>query len=227
MYKILMVEDDMVIARKTTQFLGSWGYDAKCVEVFDRVLETVNDWNPDLVIMDVSLPYRNGFEWTRQIRLHSKVPILFLSSADDAMNIVTAVSQGADDYMTKPFDMQVLAFKIQALLRRTYDFAGKTRTLEHHGLRFNTDENTISLEGRTAELTRNEARILRMLMERRNVIVSREDLMEGLWKTDCYVDENALSVTVKRLRGKLEENPSKPRFLKTVYGIGYTWAASP
>ena len=97
MYKILMVEDDMVIARKTTQFLGSWGYDAKCVEVFDRVLETVNEWNPDLVIMDVSLPYRNGFEWTRQIRLHSKVPILFLSSADDAMNIVTAVSQGADD----------------------------------------------------------------------------------------------------------------------------------
>lgn len=224
MYKILMVEDDMVIARKTTQFLGSWGYDAKCVEVFDRVLETVNDWNPDLVIMDVSLPYRNGFEWTRQIRLHSKVPILFLSSADDAMNIVTAVSQGADDYMTKSFDMQVLAFKIQALLRRTYDFAGKTQTLEHHGLRFNTDENTISLEGRTAELTRNEARILRMLMERRNVIVSREDLMEGLWKTDCYVDENALSVNVNRLRKKLD-SIGAAGFIETKKGIGYRLCA--
>lgn len=125
MYKILIVEDDLVIARKTAQFLETWGYETRFAEVFDRILETVDEWNPDLVIMDVNLPYRNGFEWTRQIRLHSKVPILFLSSADDAMNIVTAVSQGADDYMTKPFDMQVLAFKIQALLRRAYDFAGR------------------------------------------------------------------------------------------------------
>lgn len=104
MYKILIVEDDLVIARKTAQFLETWGYETRFAEVFDRILETVDEWNPDLVIMDVNLPYRNGFEWTRQIRLHSKVPILFLSSADDAMNIVTAVSQGADDYMTKPFD---------------------------------------------------------------------------------------------------------------------------
>ena len=220
MYKILMVEDDMVIARKTTQFLGSWGYDAKCVEVFDRVLETVNEWNPDLVIMDVSLPYRNGFEWTRQIRLHSKVPILFLSSADDAMNIVTAVSQGADDYMTKPFDMQVLAFKIQALLRRTYDFAGKTRTLEHHGLRFNTDENTISLEGRTAELTRNELQILACLMAHAGQIVSRADLIETLWDNQIYIDDNTLSVNMTRLRTKLAEI-GLPDAIKTRRGMGY------
>lgn len=224
MYKILIVEDDMVIARKTAAFLDSWGYQTRVTEVFDRVLETVNEFSPDLIIMDVGLPYRNGFEWTRQIRLHSKVPILFLSSADDNMNIVMAISQGADDYMTKPFDLQVLASKIQALLRRTYDFAGKTSLLEHNGLRFNTDDNTVSMDGKTAELTRNEARILRMLMERKNVIVSREDLMEGLWKTDCYVDENALSVNVNRLRKKLDSVGAKG-FIETRKGIGYRLAS--
>lgn len=223
MYKILIVEDDMVIARKTAEFLASWGYETRFAEVFDRILETVDEFDPDLIVMDVGLPYRNGFEWTRQIRLTSKVPILFLSSADDSMNIVMAVSMGADDYMTKPFDLQVLASKIQALLRRTYDFAGKTRSLEHRGLRFNTEENTISLEGKSAELTRNEARILRMLMERKNVIVTREDLMEGLWKTDCYVDENALSVNVNRLRKKLD-SIGADGFIETKKGIGYRLA---
>ncbi|WP_289183240.1 response regulator transcription factor [uncultured Dubosiella sp.] len=220
MYKILIVEDDEIISREIASFLSTWGYDTKRVVQFDKVVETWVDYGADLVLMDISLPYKNGFYWTEKIRTYSKVPIVFISSANDNMNIVMAIARGADDFIAKPFDSQVLVAKIQAILRRTYDFSGKTDLLTHKDVQFNIGDNVVSYNGQSVELTKNEGKILRLLMEKKDTIVSREELMEYLWKTDYYVDENALSVNVNRVRKKLERIGIVD-FVQTRKGIGY------
>lgn len=220
MYTILLVEDDNVIATKTAQFLKSWNYEVVLVKDFHDVMDTFFQCNPDLVLMDVTLPVLNGYHWTTQIRRVSKVPILFVSSAGDNMNIVMALSQGADDYITKPFELQILQAKIQALLRRTYDFSGKLNVLEHKGLRFVIEENKTLYQDQEIELSKNEAKILHILLEKKDTIVSREEMMNHLWKTDFYVDENTLSVNVNRLRKKLE-SIGCTNYIETKKGLGY------
>ncbi|WP_303972959.1 response regulator transcription factor [Faecalicoccus pleomorphus] len=220
MYTILLVEDDNVIATKTAQFLKSWNYEVVLVKDFHDVMDTFFQCNPDLVLMDVTLPVLNGYHWTTQIRRVSKVPILFVSSAGDNMNIVMALSQGADDYITKPFELQILQAKIQALLRRTYDFSGKLNVLEHKGLRFVIEENKTLYQNQEIELSKNEAKILHILLEKKDTIVSREEMMNYLWKTDFYVDENTLSVNVNRLRKKLE-SIGCTNYIETKKGLGY------
>lgn len=220
MYTILLVEDDNVIATKTAQFLKSWNYEVVLVKDFHDVMNTFFQCNPDLVLMDVTLPVLNGYHWTTQIRRVSKVPILFVSSAGDNMNIVMALSQGADDYITKPFELQILQAKIQALLRRTYDFSGKLNVLEHKGLRFVIEENKTLYQDQEIELSKNEAKILHILLEKKDTIVSREEMMNYLWKTDFYVDENTLSVNVNRLRKKLE-SIGCTNYIETKKGLGY------
>lgn len=220
MYTILLVEDGNVIATKTAQFLKSWNYEVVLVKDFHDVMDTFFQCNPDLVLMDVTLPVLNGYHWTTQIRRVSKVPILFVSSAGDNMNIVMALSQGADDYITKPFELQILQAKIQALLRRTYDFSGKLNVLEHKGLRFVIEENKALYQDQEIELSKNEAKILHILLEKKDTIVSREEMMNHLWKTDFYVDENTLSVNVNRLRKKLE-SIGCTNYIETKKGLGY------
>lgn len=220
MYTIFLVEDDNVIATKTAQFLKSWNYEVVLVKDFHDVMDTFFQCNPDLVLMDVTLPVLNGYHWTTQIRRVSKVPILFVSSAGDNMNIVMALSQGADDYITKPFELQILQAKIQALLRRTYDFSGKLNVLEHKGLRFVIEENKTLYQDQEIELSKNEAKILHILLEKKDTIVSREEMMNHLWKTDFYVDENTLSVNVNRLRKKLE-SIGCTNYIETKKGLGY------
>lgn len=220
MYTILLVEDDNVIATKIAQFLKSWNYEVVLVKDFHDVMDTFFQCNPDLVLMDVTLPVLNGYHWTTQIRRVSKVPILFVSSAGDNMNIVMALSQGADDYITKPFELQILQAKIQALLRRTYDFSGKLNVLEHKGLRFVIEENKTLYQDQEIELSKNEAKILHILLEKKDTIVSREEMMNYLWKTDFYVDENTLSVNVNRLRKKLE-SIGCTNYIETKKGLGY------
>lgn len=220
MYRILLVEDDPVIAQKTAQFLQSWNYEVVLIEDFHTVMDTFFQCNPDLVLMDITLPVLNGYHWTTQIRKVSKVPILFVSSASDNMNIVMALSQGADDYITKPFELQILQAKIQALLRRTYDFSGKLNVLEHKGLRFVIEENKVMYQEQEIELSKNEAKILHILLEKKNTIVSREEMMNYLWKTNFYVDENTLSVNVNRLRKKLE-SIGCTNYIETKKGLGY------
>ena len=220
MYTILLVEDDNVIATKTAQFLKSWNYEVVLVKDFHDVMDTFFQCNPDLVLMDVTLPVLNGYHWTTQIRRVSKVLILFVSSAGDNMNIVMALSQGADDYITKPFELQILQAKIQALLRRTYDFSGKLNVLEHKGLRFVIEENKSLYQDQEIELSKNEAKILHILLEKKDTIVSREEMMNHLWKTDFYVDENTLSVNVNRLRKKLE-SIGCTNYIETKKGLGY------
>lgn len=220
MYKIFMVEDDEIIARSIREHLQAWNYDVCCVEDFSNVVAEFVRFDPQLVLMDIPLPFFNGYHWCSEIRKISKVPVIFLSSAADNMNIVMAVNMGADDFIPKPFDLEVLTVKIQAMLRRSYDFAGTGSMLEHKGAILNLNETTLTYQEQKIELTKNEFRILEILMENKEKVVSRETLMTKLWESDNYVDENTLSVNVNRLRKKLEALGLE-EFILTKKGIGY------
>ena len=220
MYKIFMVEDDEIIARSIREHLQAWNYDVCCVEDFSNVVAEFVRFDPQLVLMDITLPFFNGYHWCSEIRKISKVPVIFLSSAADNMNIVMAVNMGADDFIPKPFDLEVLTVKIQAMLRRSYDFAGTGSMLEHKGAILNLNETTLTYQEQKIELTKNEYRILEILMENKEKVVSRETLMTKLWESDNYVDENTLSVNVNRLRKKLEALGLE-EFILTKKGIGY------
>ena len=220
MYKISMVEDDEIIARSIREHLQAWNYDVCCVEDFSNVVAEFVRFDPQLVLMDITLPFFNGYHWCSEIRKISKVPVIFLSSVADNMNIVMAVNMGADDFIPKPFDLEVLTVKIQAMLRRSYDFAGTGSMLEHKGAILNLNETTLTYQEQKIELTKNEFRILEILMENKEKVVSRETLMTKLWESDNYVDENTLSVNVNRLRKKLEALGLE-EFILTKKGIGY------
>lgn len=215
-----MVEDDEIIARSIREHLQAWNYDVCCVEDFSNVVAEFVRFDPQLVLMDITLPFFNGYHWCSEIRKISKVPVIFLSSAADNMNIVMAVNMGADDFIPKPFDLEVLTVKIQAMLRRSYDFAGTGSMLEHKGAILNLNETTLTYQEQKIELTKNEFRILEILMENKEKVVSRETLMTKLWESDNYVDENTLSVNVNRLRKKLE-SLGLEEFILTKKGIGY------
>ena len=215
-----MVEDDEIIARSIREHLQAWNYDVCCVEDFSNVVAEFVRFDPQLVLMDITLPFFNGYHWCSEIRKISKVPVIFLSSAADNMNIVMAVNMGADDFIPKPFDLEVLTVKIQAMLRRSYDFAGTGSMLEHKGTILNLNETTLTYREQKIELTKNEFRILEILMENKEKVVSRETLMTKLWESDNYVDENTLSVNVNRLRKKLEALGLE-EFILTKKGIGY------
>lgn len=220
MYKIYIVEDDKGIADGISKCLAGWNMDARQVLDFRNVMQEIKEYDPDLVIMDITLPYMGGYHWCQEIRKTSSVPIIFISSATDNMNIIMAMNMGADDFIPKPFDQSVLVAKVQALLRRTYDFSNASFALEACGAVLNTDNNTLSYKGNTIELSRNEYRILLTLMQNKGKVVSRDKLMEALWETDSFVDENTLTVNVGRLRKTLEAAGLKD-FIKTKFGVGY------
>ena len=220
MYKIFLVEDDETIAKMVKNHLEKWDYEVRIAQKFDRIMAEFADYEPQLVLMDIGLPFYNGYHWCTQIRKVSNVPVVFLSSAADDMNIVMAVTMGADDFIAKPFDMQVLTVKIQAILRRSYDFAGNSSVLEHKGAMLNISEAELSYEGESLELTKNELKILQTLFENKASIVTRDTLMTKLWESDTYVDENTLSVNVNRLRKKLA-SIGLSDFIITKKGIGY------
>ena len=205
MYRILIVEDDRKIAEAVKRQIETWGLEAKCAEDFRNVLSEFTAYDPQLVLLDITLPFFNGYHWCSQIRAISKVPIVFLSSASDNMNIVMAMNMGGDDFMAKPFDPGVLVAKIQAILRRTYDFAGAVPVLEHRGALLNTGDGTLTYENQVIDLTKNEYRILQTLLENKGQIISREKLMLKLWDSDEFIDDNTLTVNVNRLRKTLKD----------------------
>ena len=219
-YRILIVEDEKTIAEAVRSRLAMWGLAAETVTDFRNVMADFERVRPHLVLMDISLPFMNGYHWCTEIRKASSVPVIFVSSAADNMNIIMAVNMGADDFIAKPFDPDVLVAKVQALLRRSYDFAGSAPVLEHRGAVLNTGDNSIMINGEKLDLTRNEYRILLTLMQNKGKIVSREKLMEALWQTDSFVDENTLTVNVGRLRRKLDA-AGLPDFITTKFGEGY------
>lgn len=220
MYRIFLVEDDETIARLIKKHLEKWEYEVSTVQDFGNVLGEFAVCDPQLVLLDIRLPFYNGHYWCTQIRQVSKLPIIFLSSVSDNMNIVMAMNMGADDFIPKPFDLEVLTAKVQALLRRSYDFAGSSSMLEHKGMLLNLSDATILYQEQKVELTKNELKILQTLIENKTQVVTRETLMTRLWESDMYVDENTLSVNVNRLRKKLTSIGLEDSIL-TKKGIGY------
>ena len=219
-HRIFIVEDDRVIAQAVQRHIESWGCEARVVQDFRNVLKEFVAFDAHLVLMDISLPFFNGYHWCREIRKVSKVPVIFISSASDNMNIVMAMDMGGDDFIAKPFDLQVLTAKVQAVLRRAYEFSGAQPLLEHRGAILNLADASITYEGRRLELSKNDFRILQTLMERPGEVVSRETIMLRLWETDSFVDDNTLTVCMARLRKKLE-NFGLADFILTRKGSGY------
>ena len=220
MQKIFIVEDDSIIEKAIEKHLSGWGYHVRGVKDFSNVIKEFGEFNPELVLMDITLPHFNGYYWCSEIRKISKVPIIFISSASDDMNIVMAVNMGGDDFISKPFELSVLLAKVQAMIRRTYDFAAQTNLIEHKGLILDIGNATVVYEGVPMELTKNEFKILKTLMENKGKTVSREIIMTKLWESDSYVDDNTLTVNVTRLRKKLE-NAGLSDFIETKKGMGY------
>lgn len=220
MHKILLVEDDEVIRQQVKKILEQWGYEVVLVEDFMEVLSIFVKEEPHLVLMDIGLPLFNGYHWCQEIRKVSKVPIMFLSSRDQAMDIVMAINMGGDDFVTKPFDQNVLLAKIQGLLRRSYEFGKDQSLLEYRSVILNLKAMDLVYQGEVVSLTKNEFQILQFLFERSGNIVSREDLMKELWNSDFFIDDNTLSVNVARLRKKLEAVGLND-FIETKKGVGY------
>ncbi len=220
MYKILMIEDDLSMARAVKRHLESWGYKVEYVKDLSHVLSEFTALDPHLVLVDIMLPFYNGYHWCSEIRKISNVPVIFISSASDNMNIVMAMNMGGDDFIAKPFDLSVLTAKLQAVLRRTYDLAGKIPVLEHRDAILNLGDTTLTYKDQKIDLSKNEFRILQTLMENKGRVVSRDTLMMRLWETDNYVEENTLTVNIARLRKKLD-HAGLTGFITTKVGGGY------
>ena len=220
MYRILVIEDDMTMAKAIKKQLESWGNDVRLTEDFRNILSVFTEYDPHMVLMDIMLPFFNGYHWCSKIRKISNVPVVFIYSASDNMNIVMAMNMGGDDFICKPVDPNVMMAKIQAVLRRTYDMAGKIPMLEHRGAILNLHDTSLSYEGKRLELTRNEFRILQTLLENKGKVVSRDQIMTALWETDSFVDDNTLTVNITRLRKKLAA-AGLNGFILTKKGLGY------
>ena len=220
MYKNLLVEDDEAISNSIKNHLENWGFEIAAVRDFRNIINEFNKVNPHIVLLDIILPFYDGYYWCKEVRKISNVPIVFLSSASDNMNIVMAVNMGGDDFIAKPFDFSVFLAKVQAVLRRTYDMSGGIAVIEHKGITLNLNDFTLSYQDKILELTKNEFRILETLLANKGKIVSRDTLMTKLWQDDNYVEENTLTVNVMRLRKKLEDIGATD-FIKTKVGCGY------
>lgn len=220
MYRILIVEDDAGIAEAVSEQAKMWNFETHSVTNFRNVMAEFAEFDPHLVLMDIGLPFFNGYYWCGEIRKVSRVPVIFISSASDNMNIVMAMNMGGDDFIAKPFDQTVLIAKMQAMLRRTYDFAKTEHVLQCREAVLNVDDHSLTYRGEQIALSRNEYGILKILMENTGKIVSRERLMERLWETDSFIDDNTLTVNVNRLRKKLEGAGLRD-FITTKFGVGY------
>lgn len=220
MYRLLIIEDDIGIAEAIKIQAQMWDLEVHCIQNFRNVMAEFAQFQPHIILLDIALPFFNGYHWCSEIRKVSKVPIIFISSASDNMNMIMAMNMGADDFIAKPFDQSLLMAKLQALLRRTYDFSAFVPILEHRGALLNTADNTVTYGEEKIPLSKNEFRILLILMQNKGKVVSREKLMEQLWETDSFVDENTLSVNVNRLRKRLDM-AGLENFITTKFGIGY------
>ncbi len=220
MYTIFIIEDDKTIASLVSDNLIKWGFECCCTSDFSKVEEEFTDSKANLVLMDISLPFFNGFYWCEKIRKQSSVPIIFLSSRNENMDIVMAMNMGADDYVTKPFSMEVLIAKINALLRRAYSYTDEMEVLQAQGALLNLGDMSLVYKENKLELTKNEQRILKTLISRKNNVVSRDELIRELWDTESFIDDNTLTVNINRLRSKLSDIGLEG-FIKTKKGAGY------
>ena len=219
-YKILIIEDDRTIAESIRKHLEKWEYQVQCVTDFKEVISEVTSFKPELILLDITLPFYNGFYWCNEIRKFTKIPIIFISSADDKMNIVTAMDMGGDDFISKPFDLAVLTAKINALLRRSYSFKANVNVIEHKGIILNLSNTEISNGDKSIELTKNEFKIMQLLMENAGEMVSRDTIMIHLWDSESFIDDNTLTVNLTRIRKKLSQIGVND-YITTKKGMGY------
>lgn len=220
MYKVLIIEDDNTISEEIGKYLDRWGYETACVTDFENILPQFLAFDPQLVLLDIGLPFYNGYYWCAEIRKVSQVPVVFVSSASDNMNIVMAMNMGGDDFIMKPFDQEVLLAKVQAILRRTYSFQQPSTVTEYGNVILNLTDMSLLYQGKKLELSKNEFRIMQLLYEHAGAAVSRENIMKKLWDDECFVDDNTLTVNMNRLRKKLEEAGIR-NFIVTKKGVGY------
>lgn len=220
MQKILIVEDDEVISSTLKKHLEKWSFEVNVIEDFEHVMEIFLEYQPTLVLLDIALPYYNGYHWCQEMRKVSEIPIIFISSTNENMNIVMAMNMGADDFINKPFDLNVITAKIQALLRRTYSFSKQFHLLTYKELILNLLDATVSYHEQVIELTKNELKIMQMLFEKPEIFVTRDELMTELWQSNQFVDDNTLSVNMNRLRKKLDDF-GIDSLITTKKGLGY------
>ncbi|HBF4080768.1 response regulator transcription factor [Clostridioides difficile] len=221
MFKIMVVEDDVSLKNIIAKCLTKWGHDVHQIENLENIIEEFKNYNPELVLLDINLPFYDGFHWCNEIRKISKVPIIFISSRNSNMDVIMGVNLGADDYIQKPFSVDVLVAKVNALLRRTYNFVdNNSNQIIYNGVTLDLSTATINYEDNTIELTKNEIKILHELMKYKGQIVSRNKLMKKLWDNDWFVDDNTLTVNVNRIRSKLNEIGLED-FIETKRGLGY------
>ncbi|HBG5988359.1 response regulator transcription factor [Clostridioides difficile] len=221
MFKIMVVEDDVSLKNIIAKCLTKWGHDVHQIENLENIIEEFKNYNPELVLLDINLPFYDGFHWCNEIRKISKVPIIFISSRNSNMDVIMGVNLGADDYIQKPFSVDVLVAKVNALLRRTYNFVdNNSNQIIHNGVTLDLSTATINYEDNTIELTKNEIKILHELMKYKGQIVSRNKLMKKLWDNDWFLDDNTLTVNVNRIRSKLNEIGLED-FIETKRGLGY------
>lgn len=221
MFKIMVIEDDVSLKNIISECLSKWGHDVHQIENLENIIEEFRNYKPQLVLLDINLPFYDGFHWCNEIRKISKVPIIFISSRNSNMDVIMGVNLGSDDYIQKPFSIDVLVAKVNALLRRTYNFVdNNSNQIVHNGVILDLSTATISYEGRIVELTKNEIKILHELMKYKGQIVSRNKLMKKLWDSDWFVDDNTLTVNVNRIRVKLNEIGLE-NFIDTKRGLGY------
>ncbi|WP_235817452.1 MULTISPECIES: response regulator transcription factor [Gracilibacillus] len=217
---LFLVEDDERMSRVIQEELQKWGFDVAIPNNFQHIMEEFQTIQPKLVLMDISLPYFNGYHWCQEIRNLSTVPVIFLSSASDKMNMLMAMNMGADDFMAKPFDIDLLVAKIQALLRRTYDFGDKEQVLSYQDIHLSLLEGELSYQDRIVLLTPNETKILAILFNAAEKKVTKEAIMEKLWEDEAFISKNALTVNITRLRKKIAAS-GFPSLIHTIKGIGY------
>ena len=217
---IYLIEDDETIVSVLKKHLEHWGYRVVSPEKFQEVLTEFQTIPPDLVLMDISLPYFNGFYWCQEIRQFSEVPIIFLSSAEEKMNQIMAMNMGADDFIAKPFDLGVLVAKIQALFRRSYQYGQPILTYQLADVTFNPLENQLKSAQELVTLSPTETRILAVLMQKQGDIVPREEIIQALWNSDEFIDNNTLAVNMTRLRKKLQSIGIE-NIIQTVKNRGY------
>lgn len=220
MYRILIVEDDSTIAEALKRHLEGWDHETVIAEDFKNIMAEFTRGEPDLVLLDIGLPFYNGFYWCSQIRQVSDVPIIFISSASDNMNIVMAMNMGGDEFIEKPFDLHVVTAKVQALLRRAYSYRGSASLMEYRGCILNLADATVTYQNRKTDLTKNEFKIFQCLLENAGKIVTRDEIIARLWESDAFIDENTLTVNVARLRKKLAQIGLEEAVV-TKKGIGY------
>lgn len=219
--KIMIVEDEPIIRDMIGESIRKWGYETIILDDFSQVLEIFLKENPHLVLMDINLPVYDGFYWCNKIRDISKVPIIFISSRNTPMDMVMAINMGGDDFIQKPFYEEVLITKIKALLRRTYSYTETVATIiEHDGIMLNLNNGDVFYGDKKAELTKNEFKILNILMQNKGSVVSREKIMRNLWEDESFVDDNTLTVNIARIRKKLAEL-GKENYIATMKGEGY------